>query len=67
MQCSKKFIGFGPANNGTPEASGIYLGSLDGGEPKRLTAANSNGAYLAPGNSLQETLMWDIVIMISRS
>ncbi len=34
---------------GTPEGSGIYLGSLDGGEPKRLAAANSTGAYLAPG------------------
>src|SRR5262249_12069053 len=27
---------------------GIYLGSLDGAEPKRLTAALSNGAYLPP-------------------
>src|SRR2546425_518160 len=34
---------------GTPDASGIYLGSLDGGEPKRLTAADSAGAYLPPG------------------
>src|SRR5439155_21674551 len=34
---------------GTPEASGIYLGSLDGREPKRLVAADSTGAYLAPG------------------
>jgi serine/threonine protein kinase/Tol biopolymer transport system component len=33
---------------GSPEAAGIYLGSLDGGEPKRLTAADSSGAYLAP-------------------
>ena len=30
--------------NGTPEASGLYLGSLDGEEPKRLTAADSDGA-----------------------
>src|SRR5262249_1320119 len=34
---------------GTPEASGIYLGSLDGEEPKRLAAADSTGAYLPPG------------------
>jgi serine/threonine protein kinase len=34
---------------GTPEASGIYLASLDGGEPKRLAAADSTGVYLAPG------------------
>jgi eukaryotic-like serine/threonine-protein kinase len=35
--------------DGTPEASGIYLGSLDGGEPKRLTAADAAGASLGPG------------------
>jgi hypothetical protein len=34
---------------GSPEASGIYLGLLDGGEPKRLTAANTAGEYLEPG------------------
>ncbi len=34
--------------NGRPEAAGIYLGSLDGAEPKRLTAAETAGAYLAP-------------------
>jgi serine/threonine protein kinase len=33
---------------GTPEANGIYLASLDGGEPKRLTAADTAGLYLAP-------------------
>jgi serine/threonine protein kinase/Tol biopolymer transport system component len=33
----------------TPDASSIYLGSLDGGEPKRLAAADSAGTYLAPG------------------
>src|SRR5262249_32502764 len=32
----------------SPEIQGIYLGSLDGGEPKRLTAADTAGAYLAP-------------------
>ncbi|OLD16798.1 MAG: hypothetical protein AUI91_13520 [Acidobacteria bacterium 13_1_40CM_3_56_11] len=45
---------------GTPEASGIYLGSLDGREPKRLVAADSTGAYLAPGMiafARQTTLM----------
>lgn len=33
---------------GTPEAAGIYLGSLDGGTPTRLTAADSRGAFLPP-------------------
>ena len=33
---------------GERDASGIYLGSLDGDPPKRLTAADSSGAYLAP-------------------
>ena len=31
---------------GTVEAAGIYLASLDGGEPKRLTAADSAGSPL---------------------
>ena len=35
-------------STGAPEATGIYLASLDGGEPKRLTAADSMGLYLAP-------------------
>ena len=34
---------------GTPEGQGIYLASLDGGEPKRLTAADAAGAYVPPG------------------
>jgi serine/threonine protein kinase len=34
---------------GTPEASGIYLGSLDSMESKRLTAADSAGVYMPPG------------------
>src|SRR5262245_2861927 len=33
---------------GKEEVSGIYLGSLDGGTPKRLTEAGTAGAYLAP-------------------
>ncbi|MBI4474963.1 MAG: PD40 domain-containing protein [Acidobacteria bacterium] len=33
---------------GTPETSGIYLGSLDGSEPKRLTPSDTFGAYLWP-------------------
>ncbi len=33
---------------GTPEASGLYLGSLDGGTPVRLTAADSGGGFLPP-------------------
>lgn len=36
------------ANSASPEARRIYLGSLDGGEPKRLTAADTAGAYLHP-------------------
>jgi eukaryotic-like serine/threonine-protein kinase len=31
-----------------PEVQGIYLASLDGGEPKRLTAADTAGAFLPP-------------------
>jgi Tol biopolymer transport system component len=34
--------------SGEPEQSGVYLGSLDGAEPKRLTAAESAAAFLAP-------------------
>ena len=33
---------------GEPEVSGIYLGSLDGGTPKQLAAADSAGVSLAP-------------------
>ncbi|MFN0096220.1 MAG: protein kinase domain-containing protein [Dehalococcoidia bacterium] len=33
---------------GTPETSGLYLGSLDGGTPARLTAADSAGGFLPP-------------------
>jgi len=33
---------------GTPEKQGIYLGSLDGGEPKRLVVTETAGAYLDP-------------------
>ena len=33
---------------GTPETAGIYLGSLDGGAPTRLTAADSAGQFLRP-------------------
>jgi serine/threonine protein kinase/Tol biopolymer transport system component len=34
---------------GTPDGTGIYLGSLDGGESKRLAGADTAGVYLAPG------------------
>src|SRR5262249_32406871 len=34
---------------GTEETRGIYMGSLDSSEPTRLTAADSAGAYMAPG------------------
>jgi eukaryotic-like serine/threonine-protein kinase len=37
---------------GTPETQGIYLGTLDGSVPKRLTAADSQGEYLDPGHLL---------------
>ena len=33
---------------GPSEAPGIYLGSLDGGEPKRLVASDSSGSWLPP-------------------
>lgn len=33
---------------GTSDLSGIYLGSLDGGEPKRLAAADTAGLYFPP-------------------
>ncbi len=33
---------------GMPEATGIYLGSLDGAAPTRLTAADSAGTFLPP-------------------
>jgi serine/threonine protein kinase len=33
---------------GTAESLGIYLGSIDGGESKRVVSASTNGAYLAP-------------------
>jgi Tol biopolymer transport system component len=33
---------------GTPETAGIYLASLDGGAPTRLTAADAEGAFLPP-------------------
>jgi hypothetical protein len=35
-----------------PDEAGLYLGSLDGGVPKRLTPADSGGAYLAPDRVL---------------
>ncbi len=34
---------------GSVESQGIYLASLDGGEAKRLTAADAAGAYTDPG------------------
>jgi serine/threonine protein kinase len=38
--------------NGNVNTRGIYLGFMDGTEPKRLTAADSAGAYLAPDHVL---------------
>ncbi|HZM61899.1 MAG TPA: protein kinase [Vicinamibacterales bacterium] len=34
---------------GSPDVQGVYLGSLDGTDPKRLTAADAHGEYLEPG------------------
>ena len=34
---------------GTPETAGIYLGSLDSAETRRLTAADTAGVYLSSG------------------
>ncbi len=45
---------------GSSDAAGIYLGSLDGGVPTRLTAADSAGAFLPPDRVVfvrQGTLM----------
>jgi eukaryotic-like serine/threonine-protein kinase len=33
---------------GVPEAAGLYLGSLEGGVPRRLTATDSGGAFVPP-------------------
>ncbi|HEY9183197.1 MAG TPA: hypothetical protein VIQ99_08360, partial [Gammaproteobacteria bacterium] len=33
---------------GEPQKSGVFLGSLDGGEPTRLVAADSAGVFAAP-------------------
>jgi serine/threonine protein kinase/Tol biopolymer transport system component len=39
-------------SQGTAEAAGIYLASLDGGEPKRLLASNIAATYLSPDHIL---------------
>jgi eukaryotic-like serine/threonine-protein kinase len=36
------------ATSTSPEVQGIYLGSIDREEPKRLTASDTAGAYLPP-------------------
>jgi Tol biopolymer transport system component len=41
------FFATGPAS-----ARGIYLASLDGGEPRRLLEADTMGAFLSPGHLL---------------
>jgi Tol biopolymer transport system component len=41
---------------GTPETGGIYLGSLDSAEPRRLTAADTAGIYLPSG--MAGWLLW---------
>ena len=45
---------------GTPDSAGLYLGSLDGSAPARLTVADSGGAFLPPDRVVfvrQSTLM----------
>ncbi len=37
---------------GTPDTAGIYLGSIEGGAPTRLTAADSAGEFLPPDRVL---------------
>jgi Tol biopolymer transport system component len=41
----RRFLFF---SQGEAEFAGIYLGSLDGGTPKRLTAADTAGVFVAP-------------------
>jgi Tol biopolymer transport system component len=36
------------ADSDEPDESGVYLGSLDGGTPKRLTASDSAAVYVPP-------------------
>jgi Tol biopolymer transport system component len=43
----RRFIFF--AANGAPATRGEYVGSLDGGEPKRVLLSQSAAAYLPPG------------------
>jgi eukaryotic-like serine/threonine-protein kinase len=35
--------------SGRPENTGVYVGSLDGGETKQLLSGNTNGIYAPPG------------------
>ena len=41
---------------GMPETTGIYAGSLDGGDPKMITLADSAGSLLAPGTTISATI-----------
>jgi hypothetical protein len=34
---------------GQPQTHGVYVGSLDGGEPARIMPAETAAAYAAPG------------------
>src|SRR5206468_3093618 len=54
-QASHRFPQFLPDGNhflffvaGDPDVAGIYLGALDGREPKRLLSTDVAGAYLQP-------------------
>jgi serine/threonine protein kinase len=46
----RQFLFYGAASD--PNVAGLFLGSLDGRTPTRLTPADSSGAYLAPDRIL---------------
>ncbi len=43
---------------GTPETAGIYLGSLDSADTKRLTPADTAGVYLPGSEGMEGWLAW---------
>ena len=47
----RRFLFFHGTNN--PETTGVYLGSLDGGEPTRVLVAQTMAVYAPPGVLLQ--------------
>jgi Tol biopolymer transport system component len=42
---------------GTPDAAGLYLASLEGGEPKRLAAADSSGTSIGATSSSDQPMI----------